>query len=119
MVALMKKHAGRGPTTARAFINQDVVTVVLEDTLTEVERTLAGAGNADAVKNLRQSFQDAICDEAVALIEQVMIGEVRAFMADHSVVPDVAVMCFVLAPGSEIGEDDPEPCESQAIAASA
>lgn len=119
MVALMKKHAGRGPTTARAFINDDVVTVVLEETLTEVERTLAGAGKADVVKNLRQSFQAAFCDEAVALIEQVMAAEVRAFMADHSVVPDVAVMCFVLAPTSAIDEDDPDPCEGQAIAASA
>lgn len=110
MVSLMKEHVGRGPETSRAHINEGVVTVLLEGTLTEVERTLVRAGKQDVVKNTRQSYQDALCDDAIALVEEQTGSEVRAFMSDHSVEPDVAILCFVLATSGERDAGEPAPC---------
>jgi len=111
MVSLMKKHVGRGPTTARAFINDGVVTIVLEDTHTEVERTLVGAGKPEVVKELRLAYQEALCADAVKLIEETMSAEVRAFMADHAVEADVTVLCFLLARDEREAQEAGSPCD--------
>ena len=37
---LLSQYTGRGPTKARTFLNEDMVTIVLQDTLTKGERTL-------------------------------------------------------------------------------
>ena len=108
MVALFKQHVGRGPGLARTFVNDDIVTVILHDTLTPVERTLTGSEHADVVRDMRRSFQSAICDEMIALIERETSCDVKAFMSDHSVLPDYAVECFVLAAPSD--PEDPTPC---------
>ena len=43
VVRLMSEYIGRGPTKARTAISRDVVTVLLQDTLTKAERSLAEA----------------------------------------------------------------------------
>jgi uncharacterized protein YbcI len=100
MVAIYKRQLGRGPSTARTFINDDVVTVILEDNLTSVEHTLVDNDRGDVVENMRRGFQMAVRDEIVGLVEEATGHEVRAFMSDHTVMPDFAVECFVLGPKS-------------------
>jgi len=39
-VRLLSQYTGRGPTKARTYLNDDMVTVVLQDTLTKGEITL-------------------------------------------------------------------------------
>lgn len=113
IVAVLKARVGRGPTLTRTFINDNVVTVILHDTLTPVERTLTGAEHADIVADMRRSFQAAICEEMVSLVERETSCNVKAFMSDHSVLPDYAVECFVLeAPGADPAEA-PTPCADQ------
>jgi uncharacterized protein YbcI len=36
-VRLLSQYTGRGPTRARTFLNDDMVTIVLQDTLTRAE----------------------------------------------------------------------------------
>jgi uncharacterized protein YbcI len=100
MVAILKQYIGRGPVRSRAFLADDTVTVVLEETLTEVELTLARAGKDDVVKEMRQSYQDALCKDAKALVEEAVSAEVTAVMFDQSVDPDVSVLVFLLAPSA-------------------
>jgi uncharacterized protein YbcI len=105
IVNLYKSQFGRGPTSARTFINDNVVTIVLHDTLTHVERTLVAKGQADVVSNMRDGFQDAICEEAERLIERETGRNVAVFMSGHSIEPDYAIECFVLdPPGTPEGE---------------
>lgn len=102
VVSVYKEEFGRGPTRARAFFNDDVVTVVLEDSLTGVETSLVEHGEGDIVSRMRDGFQAAVCDRLVAIVEAETGREVKAFMSDHSVLPDYAVEIFVLGDSGDV-----------------
>ena len=57
LVALHRKHYGRGPGAAKSFIADDLVVCVLSDVYTTVERTLVEAGKTDHVREARQLHQ--------------------------------------------------------------
>ena len=104
IVSVYKEEFGRGPTRARTYFNDDVITVLLEDTLTGVETSLVKHGEEEVVARMRERFQEAVCDRLVALVESETGRTVQAFMSDHSVMPDYAVEIFVLG---ERGDEDP------------
>jgi len=58
-VRLYKKYAGRGPTTARTYLSDDLVVTVLHETLTQAEKTLSDADRADQVREQRRVFQES------------------------------------------------------------
>jgi uncharacterized protein YbcI len=72
------------------------VVVILEDAMTSAEQSLAAAGKADAVRQMRRESQAAMRDELVALVEEVSGSTVVAFMSDNHVEPDLAAEVFVL-----------------------
>jgi uncharacterized protein YbcI len=96
MVALLKRYVGRGPTYARAYIHDDLVVVLLHDTMTKAEETLKDENQEDVVRELRHLFQGAFRPEAIALVERAVGKRVVAFLSDHAVDPDWAVEAFVL-----------------------
>lgn len=102
IVNLVSEYTGRGPTRARTTIDQDRVSVLLEDTLTRGERTLVERGDLDTVMAMRASYQRAMGPEAIALVEGVLGRRVVAFMSANHADPDYAVEFFVLdASGSQ------------------
>jgi uncharacterized protein YbcI len=107
VVRLISEYTGRGPTKARTAINRDVVTVVLADTMTKAERTLAANGKAELVLRLRQEFQRTMRDDLVAAVEMLMERKVAAFMSDNHIDPDMGVEIFVLEP--QPGDDASKP----------
>lgn len=111
IVALFKQHFGRGPTSARTYVNDDVITVVLQDMLTPAEKTLADNDKAPVVNDIREAFQTAICDEAVALIEGETNRNVKVLLSDHCVAPDYGIQCFILEP---LDLEDATPCDDLA-----
>lgn len=98
VVQLMHEYTGRGPTTARAHISRDLITVVLQETLTAGERTLIRDGQAELVLALRRAFQASMEAQLVAAVERYSGRTVTAFLSANTVDPDVAVESFVLAP---------------------
>ena len=97
VVRTMSEYTGRGPTRARTHISDDVVTVVLQDTLTKAERSLVGGGLDGLVLSTRKAFQHTMRDDLVNGIEEILGREVTAFFSDNHVEPDMAVEVFVLA----------------------
>jgi uncharacterized protein YbcI len=98
VVRLMREYTGRGPTQARTTIHDDIVTVVLRDTLLKAERSLAGNGQAQAVMNMRRRFQSTMQDDLVAAVTEHTGRSVEAFLSDNAVEPDIAVEVFILEP---------------------
>ena len=96
MVSLYKKYVGRGPTDARTYLSDDLVVVVLRDTMTTAEKTLAESGKQELVLECRRGFQQTMRDEGVALVEREVGGKVVAVMNDNSLDPDYAVEVFVV-----------------------
>lgn len=101
MVALYKEYVGRGPTRARAHMNSDVVTVILEDTMTTAEQTLAEEDEEDLVRGVRRVLQGKFREDACEIVERLTGRKVRAFLSDHAIDADVAAEVFVLEPAEE------------------
>lgn len=98
VVKLMHEYTGRGPTKARTTITDDMVIVLMADTLLRAERTLVDNGEVDTVCNMRRTFQSTMREDLVATVEEHTGREVVAFMSDNHIEPDMAVEVFVLEP---------------------
>ncbi len=103
----MSEYTGRGPTKARTTIGKDVVIVLLEDTLTKGERSLAADGKTDLVLTTRFAFQETMRADLVAAVQDITGRDVAAFMSANHIDPDMAVEVFVLNPKAVRDEDSP------------
>jgi uncharacterized protein YbcI len=98
VVALFAEYIGRGPAHARTVIDGDLVTVLLNGTLSKAEERLVGQGEGTTVIATRRTFQRTMRKELVEAVEQLLGRRVIAFMSDQHVDPDYAAEVFVLAP---------------------
>jgi uncharacterized protein YbcI len=111
-VRIMAEYIGRGPTKARTSIRDDVVLVLLQDTLTKAERSLLAAGEDDFVLEARHRFQITMRDDLVAAVEMLTERKVIAFMSSNHVNPDMAAEVFVLEPDGRDGQNGTRALES-------
>lgn len=98
LVRTVREYTGRGPTIVRTVINESLITVVLEDTLTSGERSLVRDGHGDLVIEMRRTFQRTMSATLIDGIEQITGRTIRAFLSDNHIDPDVAVETFLLEP---------------------
>ena len=97
-VALLSEYTGRGPTEARTYIKEDLIIVVLYDTLTSEERATVRSGGGDLVLSARQAFQKAMRPELIATVERFSGRSTSACMSHNHLDPDIVVESFILAP---------------------
>jgi uncharacterized protein YbcI len=97
VVGIFRDYTGRGPTKARTFVNEDMINVLLADTMTTAERNLATDGEQDFVLDIRRKFQRTMEEDLTAAVEEHTGRRVVAFMSDNSIEPDLALESFVLA----------------------
>ncbi|MEA2466208.1 MAG: hypothetical protein QOJ57_334 [Thermoleophilaceae bacterium] len=100
VVHLIREYTGRGPTKAKTYVNHDLVTVVLQDTLTKGERSLVTDGRSDSVLHTRLLYQQTMRGALVETVERLTNREVLAFMSANHIEPDMAVETFVLVPAA-------------------
>lgn len=96
VVRLMREYTGRGPTRARTYVKDDLVSVVLEGSLTKGERSLVQGGQAALVLTARRAYQSTMRTDLIALVEALTERKVIAFLSDNQLDPDIAVESFVL-----------------------
>jgi uncharacterized protein YbcI len=98
VVALLGEYTGRGPTKARTYRNEDLIIVVLYNTLTTEERDIVRNDGADLVLSTRQAFQRAMKPELIATVERFSGRSTSTCMSHNHLSPDIVVESFVLAP---------------------
>jgi uncharacterized protein YbcI len=98
MVGLKKRHYGRGPEAAKAYIEDDYVFVVLEGGLTRNEETLLAAGREDLVRQYRLAFQEVVGETATNAVEELTGRRVIGYHSQIVFDPARAFEIFVLAP---------------------
>ncbi|HEV2785595.1 MAG TPA: DUF2294 domain-containing protein, partial [Solirubrobacteraceae bacterium] len=96
VVRTLSEYTGRGPTKARSYVNGDLVVVLLQDTLTKGERSLARGGEHHRVLDTRKAYQRTMRDELESGILALTGRRVIAFMSDNHIDPDMGVEVFVL-----------------------
>jgi len=100
IVRLQAEYYGKGPTKAKTYIVEDLVVVVLEETFTRAEKTLAERGEREAIEQVRRRFQRQMADKFTNVVEQATGRKVRVFMSETDVEHDVSVEMFLLADGA-------------------
>jgi uncharacterized protein YbcI len=103
VVQVLRRYTGRGPTKSRTYLNDELISVVLQGTLSRAERALVADGKSDLVLSNRRAFQSIMRPDLIAGIEELTGRTVIAFLSDNSIEPDVKVKTFVLAPKEEPG----------------
>jgi uncharacterized protein YbcI len=106
MVRVYKEQFGRGPTLARsAWCTDDMLIVVLENTLTLAERNLVRLGEHGRVRELRTFFQYANVREFCEPVERLTGRTVRSFVSGiDTYVDGLSLETFVLYPAGAEGE---------------
>ena len=97
IVRLQAEYYGKGPTKAKTYLVEDLVVVVLEETFTRAEKTLADRGERDAIEHIRRRFQQQMADSFTSIVEQATGRKVRAFLSETDIDTDVSVETFLLA----------------------
>jgi uncharacterized protein YbcI len=97
IVRLQSEYYGKGPTKAKTYIVDDLVVVVLEESFTRAEKTLAERGEREAIQHIRRRFQQQMADSFTSIVEQATGRRVRAFMSETDIDQDVSVETFLLA----------------------
>ena len=97
IVRLQAEYYGKGPTKAKTYIFEDLVVVVLEESFTRAEKTLAERGERDAIQHIRRRFQQQMADSFISIVEQATGRKVRAFLSETDIGQDVSVETFLLA----------------------
>jgi uncharacterized protein YbcI len=98
MVGLMKDAWGRGPTGAKAWLLDDYVLIVLENSLTRAEETLLDAGKDDLVRTYRLAFQETVRAQAIAAVQDLTGRRVLDYHSQIVFRPPRAFEMFVLEP---------------------
>ena len=88
---------GRGPEGGKAYLNDDLLVVVLRGGLLDVEETLIDRGRADKVRDLRITWQEELDDEMTQQVERITGLKVLDYHSQILVRARVIVELFLLA----------------------
>jgi uncharacterized protein YbcI len=89
---------GIGAKAVKTHFIGDVVLTVLDIELTTAEQTLVDAGRGEAVRKMRQTFQETIEPTFRAIVEHATGRTVTAFLSDLHIDPLFSTEIFRLAP---------------------
>jgi uncharacterized protein YbcI len=103
VVGQMSAYTGRGPTKAWTSIDEDLISVVLRETLTKGELSLVADDRTQLVLDMRKAYQNTMADDLVAGVEEITGRKVIAFLSDNHIEPDIAIESFVLEPRRSSG----------------
>lgn len=109
IVGCLRDYTGRGPSRARTTIRDNVILIMLEQTLTKGERSLVSKGRGDKVLALRQDYQDAMREESSTIVAGLTGRRVIAMMSANHIDPDLGAEIYVLD-----GPPDPRPVATNA-----
>jgi uncharacterized protein YbcI len=98
VVQIVREYTGRGPTKARTMVRDNLVVVLMQETLLKAEHSLINDNKEQLVVDMRRSFQQTMREELSGAVERITGRKVIAFMSDSHLEPDYSVEVFVLEP---------------------
>jgi uncharacterized protein YbcI len=95
MAHMQKEAFGKGPTSTKSYLFDDMLLIVMRDGLTVAEQTMLSFGQADLVRNFRQQFENEMTSRIVEMIEGLAHRIVLTYQSQIMFNPDVVVEMFV------------------------
>ncbi len=109
IVRTYKELLGRGPSKARVlFAGADVLVVVLEDTMTAQESTLASLGEHERLREHRLVLTTSAEDQFRSIVEGALGRRTLARVSGFDIHRDVAAEIFTLEPVTTNGDPTTE-----------
>ena len=108
-VALHDRYHGRKPTSAKTqMLGDDMLACLLGEVYTDVEKTMIELQREAIVRETRSTFQQAMQQRFIAVVEQHTGRTVEQFFSTHHVGPDLELELFLLEPPDGGGAHAPE-----------
>lgn len=95
MVRVMKEYFGRGPTSAKSYMLDDLLVVVMRDGMTTAERTMLKFGRSDVVRHFRQEFENEMADRLTGAVEKLTGRTVVTYQSQVMFEPNTVVELFL------------------------
>lgn len=100
LVKFERDYMGRGPTSARTYLMDDMVLVRLQGVITRAEQHLASADatgrGRDLIKQTRTELVEKARPQLVAIVEEILGVPVRSLHTDISVKTGERIVIFTL-----------------------
>lgn len=95
MVRAQKEFFGKGPTSAKSYMLDDMLVTVMRGGLTTAEKTMLEFGHPDQVRGFRQLFENEMTERLTGSIEELTGRTVVNYQSQVMFDPDVIVELFV------------------------
>jgi uncharacterized protein YbcI len=95
MVHAMKEYHGKGPISAKSYLIDDLLFVVLREGMTKSEQTMLDAGHENVVRSFRQEFENEMADRLTAMVEELTGRRVINYQSQVMFDPNMSVEMFV------------------------
>jgi len=94
MVRAQKKYLGKGPTSAKSYMLDDFLIIVMRDCQLVAEKTMIEFGQEDLVREFRQNFENDMTSKLEGLIEHLTGRKILGYQSQIIINPDVVVEIF-------------------------
>ena len=95
MVRTMKQYYGRGPVSAKSYLVDDLLFVVMREGMTQAEQTMLEAGREGTVRNFRQEFENEMSEVLIRMIERLTGRRVVTYQSQVLFDPNITIEIFV------------------------
>jgi uncharacterized protein YbcI len=95
VVQTFKEYYGKGPTSAKSYMVDDLLFVVMRGGLNAAEKFLLEKDEVDVVRQYRQTFENRMNEILSAKIEKLTGRQVIAFQSQILFDPDMSIEMFV------------------------
>ena len=95
IVKAQKEFWGKGPERAKSYMFDDMLFVVMHGGLTSAEKSMLAFGEADLVRQFRQTFENRMTERLTGIIEELTGREVLTYQSQILFQPDRVVELFV------------------------
>jgi uncharacterized protein YbcI len=92
---LQRTAFGKGPETVKSYFIDDLLLIVMRDSLTIAEKTMLEFGQGDLVRQFRQTFENEMTKRFTDMVEDVTGRSVLTYQSQIMFHPDVVVEMFV------------------------
>jgi uncharacterized protein YbcI len=95
MAQIQKLAFGKGPVSAKSYLFDDLLLIVMREGLTVAERTMLDFGRENLVREFRQQFENEMTNRLVSMVENATERKVLTYQSQVMFDPDVIVEIFV------------------------
>ena len=94
MVRAQKRFFGKGPTSAKSYLLDDFLLIVMRGSQTQAERTMIEFGQENLVREFRQQFENEMTSRLVNMVEDLTGRNVRGYQSQVLFDPEVVIEIF-------------------------